>query len=149
VLPGVFSLVLQLMDEYQIPNVRISDEWVPGWLFASPSLWGLKILSKWARRQSGMESFNHNDRFWGVGLKAPPRDRLLRQFLSDPSSGISELGIHLSEQAPASGSDRYDSDRKLKEMLDWITSSRVKQLLDASDMERVSWSELNRVAKAV
>jgi len=142
-LPGIYSIVCDQANEFQIQGIRLSDELLVNSGFPGVALGGLKLLSKWNRVRRSRNNLAVNDYFYGISQWGPPdRQRTRRLFGSLPGDSITEFGLHLSKTA-VSDPSRIHPSRDLKGVYDWLMSDQFLERLDEYSVRLSSWEQLS------
>lgn len=138
VFPGVSSIVIDLVREYDIPAVRVPEEWTGNRWISPVSVTVLKRLASHFRTRLQEAKIPHNRLFRGVLQTDTPAASMMENFLADLPTGVTELALHLSASEFRDGR-RFQKDRDLIGTYDWVVSGEVRSLFNSSDVQLVGW----------
>jgi len=129
--PRVFRLMLTLMQEHQIPFIRVTDELIGIKQLFTPKGWGLLVLGligKMSRRKVVRAKLSTTDYFWGLSCSEAMYLHDLTHLLRSPKPGINELMCHPGYNDDTLGSI-YDRPSFREKELAALTDKRALELV--------------------
>jgi chitin disaccharide deacetylase len=132
--PTVFAAILEIGREYGLHAVRVPREPFGGTRSIEP--W-LAIMRSRARKAR----VAHNDFAIGVNEAGTLTEARTLKILRNLPEGVTEIFFHPAT-APFLGADRGTEHFRWQEELEALTSSRVREAIDRSGIQRVTYGEL-------
>jgi predicted glycoside hydrolase/deacetylase ChbG (UPF0249 family) len=143
--PRVFNLLLTLMQEHQIPSVRVPDGLVGAKQLFTTKGWGLLVLGwmgRVLRRRVVRARLSTTDHFWGLSCSEAMSLHDLTHMLRSLKPGINELMCHPGYNDHTLGSI-YDTPSFREEELAALTDGKALELVRRQCIQLTNYGTLH------